>query len=122
MTLAHESREPEHGRVRDVMAITNVNKGTGELICNEDDSPSLKGVSHDSKATSTIGQGSKHPSNTFEQHERSVPTSVSPTQGTQLTSQPLWTLWILPTQWSHLPLIQVIKWHLSGRNTCTRNT
>ena len=94
MTLAHRSREPEHGRIRDVMAITNINKGTGELTCNEDNSPSLKGMSHDSKATSTIGQGSEHPSDTFKQHERSVPTSVSPTQDTQLTSQLLWTLWI----------------------------
>ena len=89
-----ESREPEDGRIRDVMAVTNVDKRTGELTCNEDDSPSpnLRGVSHDSKATSMIGQGSECLSNTFEQHERSVPTSVLPTQDTQLTSQPLWTL------------------------------
>ena len=121
MTLAHESREPEHGRIRDAMAVTNVDKGTGELIHNEDNSLSLKGVSHDSKDTSTIGQGNEHPSDTFEQHERSVPTSVSPTQGTQRTSQPPWTHWIWPTQWSHLPLIQAIKWRLSGGNMYTRN-
>ena len=92
MTLVHEIREPEDGRTRDIMPITNVNKGAGELTRNEDGSPSLRGMSHDSKATSMIGQGSEHLSDTFGQHERSVPMSVLHTQDTQLTSQPLWIL------------------------------
>ena len=76
MTLVHESREPEDGRTRDVMAITNIDKGAGELTCNEDGSPSLRGMSHDSKATSMIGQGNEHQSDTYKQLEKSVPTSV----------------------------------------------
>ena len=120
--LPHKSKEPEHVKIKDIMAMTNVNKETGGLICNEDDSPGLKDMSHDSKATSMIGQGNVHLNDTSGQHERSVLMLVLPTRGTQLTLQPLWILWNLPIQWSHLPLIQVTKWHLSTGSMYTRNT
>ena len=76
MTLVNDSREPAGGRTRDAIARTNVDKGTGELTYNTDSSPSSRGVSHDSRATSTIGQGSEHLSDTYEQHKKSVPTFV----------------------------------------------
>ena len=79
MTIPHESKEPEHGRIKGVMAVTNINKETRGLTRNEDDSPGLKDLSHDSKATSMIGQGNIHLNDTSGQHERSVLMLVLPT-------------------------------------------
>ena len=54
-------------------------QGNWGLTSNEDDSPGLKDVSHDSKATSMIGQGNINPNNTSGQHERSLLMLVLPT-------------------------------------------
>ena len=63
------------GRTRDAVARTNADKGTGELTYNADGCPSSRGVCHDSRATSTIGQGNKCLRDTYEQHEEPVPMS-----------------------------------------------
>ena len=99
-----------------------VDKETGELTCNTGSSPGSRDASHNSRAISTIGRGNEHQSNTSEQHEKSVPTSVSCTQSTQWTSQQPWIPWTLPTWRSHQPLTQEIKWHLSDGSMYTRST
>ena len=80
-----------------------------------------RGVSPGSKATSMIGRGSRRPSDTSEQLERSAPTSELYTPSTWQTSQQPWIPWTYLTPLSHRPPIQVTKWRSNDGSMCTRS-
>ena len=88
----------------------NGDKGTAELILYADDKPSSKGVSHDSKGTFMIGQGSGPLSDTSEPQGKSAPTLESSIPSTMLTSLRPWTPWTFLIPPSHRLLTQPTQW------------
>ena len=87
MIQASVTKQSKGGITRDIRGGINADKGTVAPTSNMGDKPGSRGVSRDSKATSTTGRGSGRPNGISELHERSAPTSESYTPSTRQTSQ-----------------------------------